>query len=172
MHSIIILLEGKMLFSKFVLVNHWLHLSAASLLIGGMVFLVVILRPVLGKKHAISGMVTVVNETHDRFRKYVGILMGVIIFTGIVNFLESTMGDSKTAASLMYIAVIRIKVLLAICLFIIYGINAFLLREPKENIEGCGSCVMQPPTYKRVMQIIALLLAFIILFLATMLRYA
>ena len=161
-----------MLFSKFVLVNHWLHLSAASLLIGGMVFLVVILRPVLRKKSAISGMITLVNEIHDRFRRYVGILMIVIIFTGIVNFLESAMGDSKTTASLMYIAVIRLKVLLAICLFIIYGINAFLVREPKENPEGCSSCVMQPPIYKRVMQIVALLLVFIIFFLATLLRYA
>ncbi|MDR4497042.1 MAG: hypothetical protein MRK02_03815 [Candidatus Scalindua sp.] len=122
-----------MIFSKFVIVNHWIHLSAASLLIEVWFFLLLYWRPVLRKKHAISGMITLVNETHDRFRKYVGILMSVIIFTGVVNFLESTMSDSKTTASLMYITVIRIKVLLAICLFIIYGINAFYYGNRKKT---------------------------------------
>ncbi len=158
-----------MLLSKLVLVNHWFHLSAATLLIGGMVFLVAILRPVLGRNSSTSGIGTLVNEIHERFRKYVGILIGVIICTGTVNSLDSVITGSETSLSSMYITVIRIKLSLAISLFIIYGINVFLVKEPKEG-ESC-SCVIHPPFYKRILQIIALILVFAILFLAVILKY-
>jgi hypothetical protein len=100
----------------------------------------------------------------------VGILIGVIIFSGSINFLESVIGNSMANASVMYVIVIRTKVVMAICLFIIYGINAFLIKEPKANKDESCSCVMQPPIYKRVLQITALVLVFAILFLAVILR--
>lgn len=159
-----------MLLSKFVLVNHWIHLSAASLLIGGMVFLVAILRPVLVRNSTISGAATLADDIHDRFRKYVGILIGVIIFSGSINFLESVMDNSMANASIIHVAVIRVKVVMAICLFIIYGVNVFLAKEPKTNNGESCSCVMQPPTYKKVLQITALVMVFAILFLAVVLH--
>ncbi|KAA3606845.1 MAG: hypothetical protein D8M57_19620 [Candidatus Scalindua sp. AMX11] len=159
-----------MLSSKFILVNHWIHLSAAGLLVGGMVFLVVILRPALVRSSTVSGVMTLADDIHDRFRKYVGILIGVIIFSGFINFLESVTGHSMESASVMYVTAIRLKVALAICLFIIYGINAFLIKEPKANKGESCSCVMQPPIYKRVLQIMALVLVFAILFLSVILR--
>ncbi len=159
-----------MLLSKVVVVNHWIHLSAASLLIGGMVFLVAVLRPVLVRRSLHSGVMTLADEIHDRFRKYVGILIGVIIISGGMNFLERVIDNSMVNASVVYVTVIRIKVVMAICLFIIYGINVFLIKEPKaDNDESC-SCVMQPPVYKRVLQIMALFLVFGILFLAVLLH--
>ncbi|MCP5003026.1 MAG: hypothetical protein GY941_03615 [Planctomycetes bacterium] len=159
-----------MQFSKLFLVNHWIHLSAASLLIGGMVFLVAVLRPVLVRNSSGSGVTAMADEIHDRFRKYVGILIGVIAFTGIVNFVESIVGNSMESASTLYVTVIRVKVVMAICLFIIYGINVFIVREPKSNSEESCSCVMRPPVYKRVLQITALVLVFSILFLVVMLQ--
>ncbi len=155
-----------MLPNKLFLVNNWLHLSSACLLIGGMVFLVAVLRPVLGRNYSISGIDTLADQIHNRFRTYVGIIIGVIIVTGILN---SVTGMGKDLSP-EYIIVIRIKVILAICLFIIYGVNAFLIKEHKGGEEDC-SCVIKPPVYKRILQIIALLLVFVILFLAITLRF-
>ena len=39
-----------MILDTLLSINHWFHLSAAALLAGGMIFLVAILRPVLGRK--------------------------------------------------------------------------------------------------------------------------
>ncbi|MDR4505636.1 MAG: hypothetical protein MRK01_12750 [Candidatus Scalindua sp.] len=159
-----------MLLSKLFLVNHWIHLSAASLLIGGMVFLVVILRPVLGRNSQVSEVATLADDIHGRFRNYVGILIGVIIFSGIINFLENLMGNAMANASAMHVTLIRVKVVMAICLFTIYGINVFLARQPKADKGESCSCVMKPPIYKRVLQMTALVLVFAILFLVVTLH--
>ena len=158
-----------MLLDKLIMVNHWLHLSAAALLVGGMIFLIAILRPVLGRSSSVSGIGTFANDVHERFRIYVGILIGVLIVTGIFNSIDSVMSAADADLSTGYKTAIRIKVILAICLFIIYGVNAFLIKEKKTE-EDC-SCLIQPPVHKKILQIIALVLVFAILFLATSLKF-
>ena len=158
-----------MILDKFILINHWFHLSAAALLVGGMIFLVAILRPVLGRSSSIPGIGTFSNDIHERFRIYVGILIGVLITTGIFNSIDSIMSVTETSLSSGYKTVIRIKILLAVCLFIIYGVNAFLIKEDKTE-EDC-SCLVKPPVYKKILQVFALVLVFVILFLAASLRF-
>ncbi|MFQ5964856.1 MAG: hypothetical protein ACE5KZ_11305 [Candidatus Scalinduaceae bacterium] len=160
-----------MLLNKLVLVVHWLHLSASALLIGGMVFLVTVLSPILRRNSSASGIGTLAYEIHERFRKYVGILIGVIILTGIINSFNSIITGIETSLGAGYITIIRIKVFLAICLFIIYGVNAFLIKEQKGDEDESCSCIVHPPLYKKILQIIALLLVFAILFLAVILRF-
>ena len=158
-----------MILGTLLSINHWLHLSAAALLVGGMIFLVVILRPVLGRSSSISGIGKFSNEIHDRFRIYVGILIIVLIITGIINSIDSIISVAEASLSSGYKTIIRIKVLLAICLFIIYGVNAFLIKEDKTE-EDC-SCLVKPPVYKKILQVFALVLVFAILFLAASLRF-
>ncbi len=158
-----------MTLDTLILINHWFHLSAAALLVGGMIFLVAILRPVLGRSSSVSGIGTFASNVHDRFRIYVGILIGVLIITGILNSIDSIVSASETDLSSGYKVVIRVKIILAACLFIIYGINAFFIKEEKTD-EDC-SCLIQPPTHKKILQVIALVLVFVILFLAASLRF-
>lgn len=158
-----------MILNTLISINHWLHLSAAALLVGGMIFLVAILRPVLGRSSSVSGIATFSNDIHDRFRVYVGILIGVLIITGILNSIDSIMSVTKTNLSSGYKIVIRIKILLAVCLFTIYGINAFLIKEDKTK-DDC-SCLVKPPVHKKILQVFALILVFVILFLASLLRF-
>jgi putative copper export protein len=158
-----------MILDTLISINHWFHLSAAALLAGGMIFLVAILRPVLGRSSSVSGIGTFSNDIHDRFRIYVGILIGVLIITGIINSIDSIMSIAETSLSSGYKTVIRIKIILAVCLFIIYGVNAFLIKEDKTE-EDC-SCLVKPPVYKKILQVFALILVFVILFLAASLRF-
>ncbi len=157
-----------MALDTLILINHWLHLSTASLLAGGMIFLVAILRPMLGRNSSATGIGTIANDIHDRFRIYVGILIGVLIITGILNSINSIMSASETDLNSGYKTVIRIKIILAACLFTIYGVNAFLIKEEKTD-ENC-SCLNQPPAHKKILQAIALVLVFTILFLAAFLK--
>lgn len=158
-----------MILNTLILINHWFHLSAAALLAGGMIFLVAILRPVLVRNSSNSGIGPFSSDIHDRFRIYVGILIGVLIITGIFNSIDSIMSTTETSISAGYKTVIRIKILLAVCLFIIYGVNAFLIKEDKTE-EDC-SCLVKPPVYKKILQVCALVLVFVILFLAASLRF-
>ena len=158
-----------MILDKFILINNWFHLSAAALLVGGMIFLVAILRPVLGRSSSVPGIGTFSNDIHERFRVYVGILIGVLIITGIFNSIDSIMSVTETSLSSGYNTVIRIKILLAVCLFIIYGVNAFLIKEDKAD-EDC-SCLVKPPVHKKILQVCALVLVFVILFLAASLKF-
>jgi len=158
-----------MILDTLILINHWFHLSAAALLAGGMIFLVAILRPVLGRSSSASGIGTFSNDIHERFRIYVGILIGVLIITGIFNSIDSIMSVTETSLSSGYKTVIRIKILLAVCLFIIYGVNAFLIKENKAD-EDC-SCLVKPPVHKKILQVCALVLVFVILFLAASLKF-
>ena len=158
-----------MIFDKLILINHWFHLSAAALLAGGMIFLVAILRPVLGKSSSVTGIGKFSNDVHERFRIYVGILIGVLIVTGIFNSIGSIMSVTETSISSGYKTVIRVKILLAVCLFIIYGVNAFLIKEDKTE-EDC-SCLVKPPVYKKILQVCALVLVFVILFFGVLLRF-
>jgi len=158
-----------MILDTLLSINHWFHLSAAALLAGGMIFLVAILRPVLGRSSSVSGIGKFSNDIHDRFRIYVGILIVVLIITGIFNSIDSIISVAETSLSSGYKTIIRIKVLLAVCLFIIYGVNAFLIKEDKTE-EDC-SCLVKPPVYKKILQVFALVLVFVILFLAASLRF-
>jgi len=158
-----------MILGTLLSINHWLHLSAAALLVGGMIFLVAILRPVLGRSSSVSGIGKFSNDIHDRFRIYVGILIVVLIITGIINSIDGIMSVAETSLSSGYKTIIRIKVLLAVCLFIIYGVNAFLIKEDQTE-EDC-SCLVKPPVYKKILQVFALVLVFAILFLAASLRF-
>ncbi len=158
-----------MILDTLLSINHWFHLSAAALLAGGMIFLVAILRPVLGRSSSVSGIGKFSNDIHDRFRIYVGILIVVLIITGIFNSIDSIISVAETSLSSGYKTVIRIKVLLAVCLFIIYSVNAFLIKEDKTE-EDC-SCLVKPPVYKKILQVLALVLVFVILFLAASLRF-
>ena len=156
-----------MILDKLILINHWLHLSAAALLVGGMIVLVANLRPVIGRSSSVSGIGTFANDVHERFRIYVGILIGVLIVTGILNSVDGIMSAADAGFSSGYKTVIRIKIILAVCLFVIYGINAFLIKEEKTD-QDC-SCLIQPPVHKTILQVIALVLVFVILFLAVLL---
>ncbi len=158
-----------MILDTLLSINHWFHLSAAALLAGGMIFLVAILRPVLGRSSSLSGIGKFSNDIHDRFRIYVGILIVVLIITGIINSIDSIMSVAEINLSSGYKIIVRIKVLLAVCLFIIYGVNAFLIKEDKTE-EDC-SCLVKPPIYKKILQVFALVLVFAILFLAASLRF-
>ncbi|GAX61789.1 uncharacterized protein SCALIN_C27_0188 [Candidatus Scalindua japonica] len=158
-----------MMLYKLIIINHWLHLSAAALLAGGMIFLVAILRPVLGRSSSVSGIGAFSNSVHDRFRIYVGMLIGVLIITGIFNSIDGIMSVTEEHLKSGYKVLVRIKILLAVCLFIIYGVNAFLIKEDKTE-EDC-SCLVKPPVYKKILQAFALILVFVILFLAASLRF-
>ena len=68
------------------IVNHWLHLLSAVVWIGGLAFLVLAVTPGLKSVRAQGIYVKPICDTfYKQYRKVVGILLLVILFTGGIN---------------------------------------------------------------------------------------
>src|SRR3989337_1547508 len=105
----------------------WIHLLAAVIWVGGMLFLVTVLRPVItGSKGSacsnLQGRAELLKNIHSRFRTIVGIMIGILIITGAINisrYLPALSAGIATPA----IIVLWIKLFLVIGLFAIYTVN-------------------------------------------------
>lgn len=147
----------------------WLHLVAAVIWVGGMLFLVTVLRPaVMGNKKERCGglqeMPGFLNTIHNRFRAIVGIMIGLLIVTGLIN-LSRYMPALSAGVAVPAIIVLFIKLILALGLFAIYAINVFASRKAQ-----AAHCIDNPTPQKMKFQLLAIIMAVGILFCSAWLR--
>ena len=67
------------------IVNHWLHLLSAVVWIGGLAFLVLAVTPGLKSSVPKEFIKPICDTFYKQYRKVVGILLLVILFTGGIN---------------------------------------------------------------------------------------
>ena len=67
------------------IVNHWLHLLSAVVWIGGLAFLVMAVTPGLKSSVPREYIKPICDVFYKQYRKVVGILLVVILFTGGIN---------------------------------------------------------------------------------------
>ncbi len=67
-------------------INHWFHLMSAVIWVGGLAFLVMAVTPGLQKAVPKEFIKPIVDVFYKQYRRVVGVLLGVILFTGGVNF--------------------------------------------------------------------------------------
>lgn len=147
----------------------WLHLLAAVIWVGGMLFLVAVLRPIImgAKKESCSpahGRAELINNIHSRFRTLVGIMIGVLIITGSIN-LSRYMPALSAGIVTPAIIALWIKLVLAIGLFTIYTVNVLASRKTQAQ-----HCIDNPTPQKMKFQLAAIIMAVGILFCSTLLR--
>ncbi len=70
----------------FYVINHWFHLMSAVIWVGGLAFLVMAVTPGLQKGVPKEFIKPIVDVFYKQYRRVVGVLLGVILFTGGVNF--------------------------------------------------------------------------------------
>jgi putative copper resistance protein D len=73
-------------------VSVWLHLVAASLWVGGMLFLVLVLVPALRRLPDRRLAVQLIRDTGRRFRTVGWVTLGVLLVTGTTNLLARGLG--------------------------------------------------------------------------------
>ncbi len=119
------------------IVNHWFHLLSAIIWIGGLAFLVMVLTPSLQTAVPREYVKPVVDAIYVRYKKIVGALLAVLLFTGGINLhyvnrlLVSQTGDG-IPHHIKYLTVFFIK------LFLVLGILTLFLYTVIFRTERTG----------------------------------
>jgi uncharacterized membrane protein len=76
-------------------VSVWLHLVAAVVWVGGMVFVALVLVPALRRPAPLENRVEIVQRTGVRFRRVGWIALGVLVATGVGNLWLRGIGPAE-----------------------------------------------------------------------------
>jgi len=135
---------------------HWLHLLSAVVWIGGLAFLVMAVTPSL-KTAVPKQFIRPISETfYQQYKRVVGILLVVILFTGGVNLhyvsvlLESTTGEG-IAHNPKYLTVffIKLSLVLGILTLFLYTVIFRTEETGEETQEEKEEQVLEPIPFQR-----------------------
>ena len=107
----------------------WLHLLAAIIWIGGLVFQVLVVFPTLARA-ATGERIRLALSLEARFRALVWPAVGLILFTGLVNLMQVWYATVVTAGSLspMFIPVLSIKLSLVLGMIALQAVQQLLVQ--------------------------------------------
>ncbi|HEX7069767.1 MAG TPA: DUF4149 domain-containing protein [Rhodothermales bacterium] len=158
------------------LISVWLHILAAAIWIGGMVFLAVVLVPALRAPEISSVRVSLLYQTGLRFRRVGWVVFGVLIATGIVNVGMRGFGWNEVLQTRFWTGgwggVLGIKLLLVVLLLAMSAVHDFYVGPRATRLMQDASSVQDAAAVRRVASIagrLILLLSLAILALAVML---
>jgi putative copper export protein len=156
------------------ILNHWFHLLSAVIWIGGLAFLVMALTPALRVAVPREFVKPLTDVIYKRYRKVVGILLFVILFTGGINLhYISQMMLSQTGVGITnnpkYLTVLFIKLALVLGVATIYLYTVIFRIEPtgEESQEELAEQLREPIPFQRA----ALWMGVFIILCAAALKY-
>lgn len=108
----------------------WLHLLAASIWIGGVVFQVLVVFPTLARATPSAERVRFALSLEARFRVLVWPVVGLVLFTGLVNLMHIWYATIVTARSISstFIPILSIKVSLVVGMIALQAVLQFLVQ--------------------------------------------
>jgi uncharacterized membrane protein len=156
------------------ILNHWLHLLSAVVWIGGLAFLVMALTPALRTAVPREFVKPLTDVIYRRYRKVVGILLFVILFTGGINLhYISQLMLSQTGVGITnnpkYLTVLFIKLSLVLGVATIFLYTVIFRIEPTgdETQEEQEELIREPVPFQRA----ALWMGVFIILCAAALKY-
>jgi len=107
----------------------WLHLLAAIIWIGGVVFQVLVVFPTLARA-ATSERIHFALSLEARFRALVWPAVGLVLFTGLVNLMHVWYATVITAGSISptFIPVLSLKLALVLGMIALQAVQQFLVQ--------------------------------------------
>ena len=107
----------------------WLHLLAAIIWIGGLVFQVLVVFPTLARA-ATSERIRLALSLEARFRALVWPAVGLVLFTGLVNLMHVWYATVVTAGSIAptFIPVLSLKLALVLGMIALQAVQQFLVQ--------------------------------------------
>lgn len=151
----------------FPIINHWFHLLSAVIWIGGLAFLVMALTPALQRAVPREFVQPVADAIYGKYRRVVGLVMIVILFTGGINLhYISKMMIAQTETGIMhnakYLIILCIKLTLVVGVMSVYLYTLFFKTEPtgEESAEEREEQIREPIPFQRASLVMG---AFIIL---------
>src|SRR5712691_8668709 len=102
----------------------WLHLLAAIIWIGGVVFQVLVVFPTLARA-ATSERIRLALSLEARFRVLVWPVVGLVLFTGLVNLMNVWYATVVTAGSVSptFVPILSVKLGLVVCMIALQAVQ-------------------------------------------------
>lgn len=108
----------------------WLHLIAAIVWLGGLVFQLCVVFPTLGRMTPLSDRVRLALGLEARFRVIMWPAVGLVLFTGLINLVHTwyAMSTLGMQISVMFVWVLAGKVLLITVMLALQVMQQFVLQ--------------------------------------------
>lgn len=156
------------------ILNHWLHVMSAVIWIGGLAFLVMAVTPGLKASVPQEYIKPICDTFYKQYRKVVGMLMIVILFTGGLNLhYVGELMEMQTGEGLShnpkYLIIFFIKLALVLGILTLYLYTVIFRIEPtgEETAEEKEDQSLEPIPFQRS----ALWMGVFIIFCAAALKH-
>jgi len=139
----------------------WLHLLAAIIWIGGLVFQVLVVLPTLARTAPTAERLRLALSLEARFRALVWPAVGLVLFTGLVNLMHVWYATVVTAGSISptFLPVLSIKLSLVLGMIVLQAVLQFLVQPRRiAALHAWPTGVRDVPLPLRQWQRLALLL--------------
>jgi len=139
----------------------WLHLLAAIIWIGGLVFQVLVVFPMLARAAPTGERVRVALSLEARFLVIVWPAVGMGLFTGLVNLMNVWYATVVTAGSIppTFVPVLSVKLCLVLGMIALQAVQQFLIQPRRiAALHGWPAGVPDMPLTLLKWQRLALLL--------------
>lgn len=158
----------------------WLHLVGVCIWIGGLVFQLLVTTSVLRGAASAYDCMRLGLSCEARFRTVVWPAAGVVLFTGLINLLNTWYTTTLVGGSLppSFVRVLSVKVLLVVGMVVIQAIHHFavqprgvaLLRQASLTVSELPSALMRLQRVALGLRLLMLSLAALVLGCAVLLR--
>jgi uncharacterized membrane protein len=139
----------------------WLHLLAAMIWIGGLVFQLLVVFPTLARVAPTGDRIRLALSLEARFRVLVWPAVGMVLFTGLVNLMNVWYATVVTAGSISptFMPILSMKLSLVVGMIALQAVQQFLV-QPRlvAALAGVSTGVRDVPLPLRQWQRLALLL--------------
>ena len=138
------------------ILNHWLHLLSAVVWVGGLAFLVLAVTP--GLRASVPGefVKPICDTFYRQYRKVVGLLLIVILFTGGINLhyvseLMQTQTGEGISGHPKYLTVFFIKLILVLGIMTLYLYTVIFRIDPtgEEDAEEREAHIVEPIPFQK-----------------------
>ncbi|NKB80746.1 MAG: hypothetical protein GKS05_02395 [Nitrospirales bacterium] len=119
----------------------WIHLVAVVTLVGGLICLDVVLRPILNKLEPMSQRMEVIRQTNRRFRTIAWVSIITLIVTGAAQMLNES-GTARIETT--WGVILMIKLLVFAITFGLLLIHDFIL-DPHTHVPDAIPTPSRPP---------------------------
>ena len=115
----------------FAALNHWIHLLAAVIWVGGLAFIVMSLTPSLRESLSEESTTALFQNIRRRYYRMTGVFLTLLLITGGLNvhFVSQEMGS----ATKLWVIIMGIKLALVTAFGSIYLMNVLYRNNPVEQ---------------------------------------
>ena len=120
------------------ILNHWVHLTAAVIWVGGLAFLIMAVTPGLKSAVAKEHIKPITDAFYQHYKKVAGILLIVLLFTGGINFhYVNQLITAQTGSGIQhhpkYLTVFFVKLFLVLCLLSLFLYSVLFKSDDAEE---------------------------------------